>query len=87
MFNVYNLRNSSNTRRRTLTGFQSPSAFKSSQRRAFLMHELFVIPIKSDVEYLNWLLKPTSTLKYFKVTSTLKYSKGTSTLKSIVLLS
>ena len=45
--------NSSNTRRRTLPGFQSPSAF--------------------------WmLLKPTSTLKYFK---------GTSTLKSTALLS
>ena len=42
------------------------------------MHEGFVIPVKSDVEYLNWLLKPTSTLKY---------PKGTSTLKSTVLLS
>ena len=42
------------------------------RRRAFLMHEGFVIPGKSDVEYLNWLLKPTSTLKYFKRTSTLK---------------
>ena len=34
------------------------------------MHEGFVIPVKFDVEYLNWLLKPTSTLKYFKGTST-----------------
>ena len=42
------------------------------------MHKGFVIPVKSDVEYLNWLLKPTSTLKYFK---------GTSALKSTVLLS
>ena len=36
------------------------------------MHKGFVIPVKSNVEYLNWLLKPTSTLKYFKRTSTLK---------------
>ena len=42
------------------------------------MHEGFVIPVKSNVEYLNWLLKPTNTLKYFK---------GTNTLKSTVLLS
>ena len=53
---------------------------KARRSRAFLMHEGFVIPAKSDVEYLNWLLKPISTLKYFKSTSTLKYFKGTSTL-------
>ena len=52
----------------------------SLKSRAFLMHSGFVVPVKSDVEYLNWLLKPTSTLKYFKSTSTLKYFKGTSTL-------
>ena len=42
------------------------------------MHEGFVIPVKSKIEYLDRLLKPTSTLTYFK---------GTSTLKSTVLLS
>ena len=30
------------------------------------MHEGFEIPVKSDVEYLNWLLK----FAYFKSTST-----------------
>ena len=38
--------------------------FKSEwflKRRVFLMHEGFVIPVKSHVEYLNWLLKPTIT--------------------------
>ena len=58
-----------------------------SKSECFLMHEGFIIPVKSNVEYLNWLLKPTSTLKYFKSTSTLKYFKGTSTLKSTFLLS
>ena len=40
------------------------------------MHSGFVIPLMSDVEYSNWLLKSTSTFKYFKSTSTLKYFKG-----------
>ena len=61
------------------TGISKSECFL--KRRAFLMHGGFVIPVKSDVEYLNWLLKPTSTLKYFKGTSTFKYFKGTSTLK------
>ena len=76
--------NSSNTKWRTLPGFQSPSAFWKGEQKAsllILMHEGIVIPVKSDVEYSNWLLKPASTLKYFKITSTLKYFKGTSTLK------
>ena len=67
------------------TGISKSKCFL--KRRAFLMHEGIVIPVKSDIEYLNRLLKPTSTLKYFKGTSTLKYFKGTSTLKSTVLLS
>ena len=33
------------------------------------MHDGFVIQVKFDVEYLNWLLKSTSTLKYLKGTS------------------
>ena len=39
------------------------------------MHEGFVIPVKSDVEHLNWLLKPTLTLKYFKGTSTFEINR------------
>ena len=42
--------NSSNTRQRTLLGFQSPSAFeKASRRRGFLMHADFEILVKSGV--------------------------------------
>ena len=39
------------------------------------MHEGFVIPVKFDIEYLNRLLKPTSTLKYFKGTSTFEINR------------
>ena len=52
-------------------GFQSPSDFWKGRRRAFLLHEGFVIPVKSSVSYLSWLLKPTSNLKYFKGTNIL----------------
>ena len=91
-YKMKTLSNSSNTGRSTLPRFQSPRNYwdfyrdftgisKSDwflKRRASLMHEGFVIQVKSDVEYLNWLLKSTSTLKYFK---------GNSSLKSTVLLS